>query len=60
MVLVVLAVIVATGSYWRWDQAERAIRLDRALPVGGVLPRLVAVGATVVGLGVLVLVLVGV
>lgn len=59
VLLVVLAVVLAVRSHARWDRAERAIRQDLPLVVGGVTVRLLAAGITVVGVGVLVLLLVG-
>jgi uncharacterized membrane protein YidH (DUF202 family) len=35
-------------SYRRWEQNERALRLDEPLPTGA--PRLLAIGIAVVGL----------
>lgn len=59
VLLVVLAVVLAIRSHARWDRAERAIRTDQPLEVGGGLVRLLAAGTTVVGAGVLVLLLLG-
>lgn len=59
VLLVVLAVVIAVRSYARWDRAERAIRQDLPLVVGGTTVRLLAGGIVVVGVGVLVLLLVG-
>lgn len=59
VLLVVLAVVVAVRSYARWDRAERAIRQDRPIAVGGATVRLLAGGIVVVGAGVLVLLLIG-
>jgi len=52
--LVLLGVVCAAASWWRWASAERAIRLRRPLP-SSVLGLLLAVGAIAVGVVVLVL-----
>ncbi len=59
VLLVVLAVAVAVRSYARWDRAERAIRQDLPIAVGGTTVQLLAGGIVVVGAGVLVLLLIG-
>lgn len=59
VLLVVLAVAVAMRSYARWDRAERAIRQDLPIAVGGTTVQLLAGGIVVVGIGVLVLLLIG-
>jgi putative membrane protein len=59
VLLVVLAVVVALRSYARWDRAERAIRQDLPLAVGGTTVRILAAGIVVVGAGVLALLLLG-
>lgn len=54
--LLLLALLIAVGSYRRWERAERALRLGQTLSIGA-LPRIVAGGLVVVVLGVLLLVL---
>ncbi len=54
-VLLVLAFAVTAGAYLRWDQAERALREGRPLPVG-LLPRLLVGGLLIVVVVVAVLV----
>jgi putative membrane protein len=55
--LVVLAVMVAAGSYHRWMANERAMRLSQSLQPS-LVPRLLAGGLTLVALLALVLVIV--
>jgi putative membrane protein len=54
--LLVLATVVTAGAYVRWERAERALRMNRPLPMG-LLPRLVVSGLVIVILGVAVLVI---
>lgn len=56
--LVVLAIMVAGGSYYRWMANERAMRLDQALQPS-LVPRLLAAGLTLIALFTLLLVIVG-
>lgn len=55
--LLVLAIMVAAGSYYRWTANERAMRLGRSLQPS-LVPRLLAAGLTLVALMALVLVVV--
>ncbi len=57
VILVVLSLVVATGSYFRWTANERAMRLDRSLE-HSLVPRLLAAGLTVVALLALLMVVV--
>jgi putative membrane protein len=45
--LLALSLAVTTGSYWRWDRAERAMREQRPLPYDP-LPRLLIAGVAIV------------
>ena len=56
--LVVLAIMVAAGSYYRWTANERAMRLGQSLQPS-LVPRLLAAGLTLVALLALLLVIVG-
>ena len=51
--LVLLGVVCAAASWWRWAGAERAIRLQRPLP-SSVLGLLLAVATVVIGVVVLI------
>jgi putative membrane protein len=55
--LVVLSIVVAAGSYHRWMANERAMRLGQSLQPS-LVPRLLAVGLTLVALLALLLVIV--
>ena len=44
---ILLGLVLALMSYRRWEQNERALRLDEPLPTGA--PRLLAAGIAVVG-----------
>lgn len=57
VILVLLSLAVATGSYFRWMANERAMRLDRPLQ-HSLIPRLLAAGLTVVALLALLMVIV--
>jgi len=57
VILVVLSLVVATGSYFRWTANERAMRLDRSL-AHSLVPQLLAAGLTVVALLALLMVVV--
>jgi putative membrane protein len=50
---IVLGLVLALMSYRRWEDNERALRLDEPLP-GGAPPRLLAAGVAVVGVIVIV------
>ena len=50
---IVLGLVLALMSYRRWEDNERALRLDEPLP-GGAPPRLLATGVAVVGVIVIV------
>ncbi|GAA4682568.1 hypothetical protein GCM10023226_19640 [Nocardioides nanhaiensis] len=56
--LVVLALLCAGASWWRWARAERAIRRREPLPAAG-LGLVLAVGVVLAGALVLVVVLAG-
>ena len=56
--LVVLALLCAVASWWRWARAERAIRHGEPLPAAG-LGLVLAVGVVIAGTLVLVVVLAG-
>ena len=45
---ILLGLVLALMSYRRWEDNERALRLDEPLP-GGTPPRLLAAGVAVVG-----------
>ena len=49
---IVLGLVLALMSYRRWEDNERALRLDEPLPSGA--PRLLAAGVAVVGVIVIV------
>jgi putative membrane protein len=53
----VLSIVVAAGSYHRWMANERAMRLGQSLQPS-LVPRLLAVGLTLVALLALLLVIV--
>jgi putative membrane protein len=55
--LVVLSIMVAAGSYYRWTANERAMRLGQSLQPS-LVPRLLAGGLTLVALVALLLVIV--
>jgi len=57
VILVVLSLVVATGSYFRWTANERAMRLGHSLQPSLVV-RLLAAGLTVVALLTLLMVIV--
>jgi len=57
VILVLLSLAVATGSYFRWMANERAMRLDLSLQ-HSLIPRLLAAGLTVVALLALLMVIV--
>jgi putative membrane protein len=54
---IALGLALALMSYRRWEDNERALRLDEPLP-GGAPPRLLALGIAVVGIIVLVVLVV--
>jgi putative membrane protein len=56
--LIVLSIVVATGSYRHWAQSEMALRLRRPLPPS-LLPPIIGAGVAVVSLVALILVAVG-
>ena len=58
VILVLLSLLVAAGSYLRWSANERAMRLDRPLR-RSLVPLLLAVGLAAVGVLALVGVLLG-
>jgi putative membrane protein len=49
LILLVLALVCAGGSYSRWERAERALRTNSSLHPG-VLPRVLAIGLVAVAL----------
>ena len=55
--LVVLSIMVAAGSYYRWTANERAMRLGQSLQPS-LVPRLLAAGLTLIALVALLLVIV--
>jgi putative membrane protein len=55
--LVVLSIIVAAGSYYRWTANERAMRLGQSLQPS-LVPRLLAAGLTLIALLALLMVIV--
>ena len=57
VILVVLSIVVAAGSYHRWTVNERSMRLGHALQPS-LIPRLLAAGLTVVALLALLMVIV--
>lgn len=56
--LIILSIVVATGSYRHWAQSERALRLQRPLPPS-LLPLVLGAGVAVVAVVALILVAVG-
>jgi putative membrane protein len=54
--LVVLSIMVAAGSYYRWTANERAMRLGQSLQPS-LIPRLMAAGLTLIALVALLLVI---
>ncbi len=58
VILVVLSIMVAAGSYYRWTANERAMRLSHSLQPS-LVPRLLAAGLTLVALLALLMVVIG-
>jgi putative membrane protein len=58
VILLSLAFLISASSYARWERNERAIRMNRALPRSSV-PRVLAMGLTLVAVGAVVLVVRG-
>ncbi|TGD90480.1 DUF202 domain-containing protein [Mycolicibacterium sp. CH28] len=55
ILLLVLSLIVTTGSYLRWDRAERALRENRPLPADP-MPRIIVAGVAIIVVATAVLV----
>jgi len=58
VILVVLSIMVAAGSYYRWTANERVMRLGHSLQPS-LVPRLLAAGLTLVALLALLMVVIG-
>lgn len=57
VILILLSLVVAVGSYFRWSTNERAMRLQHALRASPV-PPVLAAGLTIVALLALIMVLI--